>query len=178
MMKNPKSLRLALHETFICYGSYEPIIDRDLGEYCGQYSVKVNYNLSVEQAVKLGHYHFSDEHFVRQNFYTKKKGTKDVVIRLVQFPRMVTTKYARSELKEMGYRPCTLHELLAFGEKFPQKQLEFPIVALGSVWKDDGDEIFPYLYSDGRSRNLGPACPWVGWASAFRFAVVRVSAKT
>ena len=34
----------------------------------------------------------------------------------------------------MGYRPAELHELLAFGEKYPKLELEFPIVALGSVW--------------------------------------------
>jgi hypothetical protein len=67
-----------------------------------------------------------------------------------------------------------LPELLAFGEKYPDVQREFPVVALGSAWRDSvGNRHVPYLVRHAGRRLL--YLYWLGceWDSGYRFAAVR-----
>ncbi|HEY4476338.1 MAG TPA: hypothetical protein VI954_02465, partial [Candidatus Paceibacterota bacterium] len=100
-------------------------------------------------------------------------------VELVQFNRYISTDEALRELDKVGMRPAELHELLAFGEKYPDVQREFPIVALGSVWDDQiGYRCFvPYLHGNGLGRRL--FLNWVegDWREFYRFAAVRKAAR-
>ncbi len=69
-------------------------------------------------------------------FATAKKGKVDVKLYLVHFDLMLTDEEAISKLDRLGFLPAKNEQLLAFGEKYPTKQLDYPIVALGSVWTD------------------------------------------
>jgi hypothetical protein len=78
------------------------------------------------------------------------------------------------EFEARGLRAATLPELLAFGATYPEKQREFPIVALRSVWQNrDGLRCVPCLDRDGSKRMLG--LRWLGrrWLDDCRFAAVR-----
>jgi len=75
----------------------------------------------------------------------------------------------------MNLRPATLPELLAFGAKYPDKQKEFPIMALGSVWIDpDGDRRVHSLgWVEGeRELHLGWDKPGYVWGDYCRFLAV------
>ena len=138
------------------------------------YSLTVNYGLSVEDAVKLGRYDWANSDINSSNFQTKRSGTAEVVVELIHFNRYISTKDALSELDRMGYRTAELHELLAFGEKYPNVQREFPVVALGSVWQDrSGVRDIPYLGRYGSERGL--YLDWVGhgWDEVYWYAAVR-----
>ena len=138
------------------------------------YSVSVDFGMSVEDAVKLGRYDWANGDINSRNFPTTRSGKEEVVAELVHFNRAIPTEDALRELNRQGYRPAELRELLAFGEKYPDVQREFPIVALGSVWQDrGGDRGVPYLYGGSSGRDLGLG--WVGgdWFGICRFAAVR-----
>jgi hypothetical protein len=138
------------------------------------YPLSVDYGRSVEDGVKTGRYDWVNSGITSRNFPTKRKGTAEVAVELVHFNRYISTDEALRELDRMGYRPAELHELLAFGEKYPEVQREFPVVALGSVWRDwNGDRDVPCLYGDGSTRRLGLGWVERGWDGVYRFAVVR-----
>ena len=138
------------------------------------YPVTVNYDLSVEDAVKLGRYDWNNSDISSRNFQTKRKGTAEVAVELIHFNRYISTKDAQKELDQRVYRPAELHELLAFGEKYPNVQREFPIVALGFVWQVRGcRRDVSGLKGGGSERSLD--LDWVGrgWGEIYRFAAVR-----
>jgi hypothetical protein len=104
------------------------------------FPVVVNYNRTIEQLVKAGKYDWSNPDITSKNFPSNKKGNAQVSIQLVHFDRTMTSDEVLKELDKQGLRPATLPELLAFGAKYPDKQREFPIVALGSVWRSRGGD--------------------------------------
>ncbi len=136
--------------------------------------VTANYDLTVEKAIKAGKYDWSNSDINSKNFPSDRKGTAEVAIELVQFGRYMESDEVLAELDKQGLRPATLPELLAFGAKYPDKQREFPIVALGSVWRYRGgyrDVAYLYSYAGDRYLNLS----WLGsrWGASYRFAAVR-----
>ncbi|MDP2946269.1 MAG: hypothetical protein Q8N61_02345 [bacterium] len=138
------------------------------------YPLSVNYDLPVEGAVKLGQYDWANGDITGKNFPTTRTGKAEVVVELIHFNRVISTKDAQRELDQRGYRPAELHELLAFGEKYPELQRQFPIVAPGSVWQYRvGDRRVPYLRRHGSRRSLNLS--WIGhdWHELCRFAAVR-----
>ena len=138
------------------------------------YPVTVNYDLSVEDAVKLGLYDWANSDIAGKNFPTKRTGKVEVVVELIHLNKVISTKDALREHDMMGYRPAELHELLVFGEKYPDVQRKFPIVALGSVWQSrSGDRSVPYLDGDGSERILLLYWFEIDWRGIYRFAAVR-----
>ena len=138
------------------------------------YPVAVDYGKSVEEMVKSGRYDRANRDIASEHFPTKRTRKTESEVELVHLKRRVSTDEALEELDRMGCRPAELRELLAFGEKYPDVQREFPVVALGSVWQDPGGyRNIPYLYRDGSNRDL--LLYWVGddWSELCRFAAVR-----
>jgi len=138
------------------------------------YLLSVDYGRSVEDGVKAGHYDWVDSDITSRNFPTKRKGTAEVAVELIHFNWYFWTDRVLRELDEMGYRPAELHELLAFGEKYPEIQRGFPIFALGSIWQDrGGNRRVPYLGRSGWERELGLARLERCWSMVCRFAAVK-----
>ncbi len=143
------------------------------------YRLAVDYGQSVEEAVEAGRYDRVNSDITSKNFPTKKSGIAEVSIDLVCFNRdTITADEVLVELDKRGLRPAETHELLKIGEKFPDLQREFPIVALGSVWSVWQDSFFlirscPYLDGDCWGRNLGLVWFDGEWSSNCRFAAVR-----
>jgi len=138
------------------------------------YPLSVDYERSVEKGVKAGRYDWANSDITARNFPTERNGTAEVAVELVHFNRHVSTDEAFRELDRMGFRPAELHELLAFGEKHPEVQREFPVVALGSVWQFRyGSRFVPYLSGGDSERGL--YLGWIGfdWFEVCRFAAVR-----
>lgn len=137
------------------------------------FSVVVDYTQSLAAMIKAGKYDWVNPDITEQHFPVKP-GSKDVSIELVHFDRVMTSDEVLTELDRKGLRPATLPEVLAFGAKYPEKQREFPIVALGSVWRGwNGFRFVPYLWSDAGERGL--SLDWLDrrWSGRYRFAAVR-----
>lgn len=138
------------------------------------FPITVNYSRTLEQMIADGKYDWLNPDINAKNFPTEGKGTAEVDIELVHFNRAMESNKVLKELEKQGLRPATLPELLAFGAKYPEKQREFPIVALGSVWRDFGGEgSVAGLDRDGSERYL--RLRWLGgrWIADDRFAAVR-----
>ncbi len=140
------------------------------------FRVTVNYGRSVKRGVRAGHYNYVNPDVVSENFSSKETGTKEIFIHLVSFNKTVSANEALAELDKRGFRPANTQECMAFGEKHPDVQREFPIAFLGAVWRDFyGGRYCLCLAGDSVGRYLV-----VGWIDDdwkemyhYRFAAVR-----
>ncbi|KKR48343.1 MAG: hypothetical protein UT86_C0007G0022, partial [Candidatus Magasanikbacteria bacterium GW2011_GWC2_40_17] len=85
-----------------------------------------------------------------------------------------STDEVLAEMDRHGLRPALYEELLAFGAKYPDEQRQFPIIALGSVWRGFGGRLrVAYLSRGGSERSL--SLYWFGgdWNGFCRFLAVR-----
>jgi hypothetical protein len=138
------------------------------------FALTANYDRSVEDAVKAGKYDWSNDNITTNNFPSKRTGTADTEIILVKFERDMESGDVVKQLDKQGLRTAELPELLAFGEKYPDVQRDFPVVALGSVLLIPvGDRPVPCLDWHSGRRNLCLFWWGVWWGSFYRFAAVR-----
>ena len=138
------------------------------------YPIFVNYGRTLEEMVLIGEYDWSNADITSVNFPTKTTGQADLIIELTHFNRSISTEDALKELDRMGYRPTELHELLAFGARYPEIQREFPVVALGSVWQESNCRPFcVHLHGHSWERRLILGLIDGNWLDVCRFAVVR-----
>ena len=99
------------------------------------YPVSVDYSMSLGQMIALGKYDWTNSEVSSKHFPVNRRGTAKADIVLVQFDHAMKSEDVLRELDAQGLRPAELPELLAFGATYPEKQGEFPVVALGSVWQ-------------------------------------------
>ena len=118
----------------------------------------VDYTKTVEQAVADGNYDWKNGDINAKNFPVSPEmiGKKvEVSAKLFHFNRDISSDDAISEMDKAGCRPATLMELLVLGFLFPELQRQFPIVALGSVWRCAyGFRFAPYLFVFDSKRKL------------------------
>jgi hypothetical protein len=139
------------------------------------FRVTVNYGRTIKEQVKAGKYDWSNPNITSKNFPFSQKGKASILIQLIHFDQDMTSAEVLEELSKQGLRPATLPELLVFGAKFPDKQRDFPIVALGSVWRSDDDrrDVVAYLYHNGSERDLDLRWLERWWSGLCRVAAVR-----
>ncbi len=141
------------------------------------FTVSVDYAKTLPEMIAAGKYDWKNEDITEANFpQTHAEEVIDTTIEFVHLNRDASTDEALRYLEAEGLRPATLEELLALGEKHPDLQRDFPIIALGSVWQYScGDRRVPCLGRGvaGRILYLG----WIegGWGGFCRFAAVRKS---
>lgn len=141
----------------------------------GVFPFTVNYFLTVAEMVEAGHYDWKNSDVNNRNFpHDRSRGTEEVTAELIHFDRDISTDDALLELARLGYRPATNAELLAFGAKYPEKQREFSIIQLGSVWVGSGgDRDVSYLDGGGSERRLDVRWADYVWLGHCRFLAVR-----
>lgn len=176
-IENQESLRKILREAFALNNKLAkptglPI--KASAQIDNTYHLSVDYGRSVKEGVKAGRYNSADSDINSNNFQTNRNGIANIEVKLVHFNQRINITEVLREFERMGYRPADLHELLAFGEKYQEAQRDFPILALGSIWRDNINYFHvPCIYGDGWGRFLGTC--WVGcnWDEPNRFAAVR-----
>lgn len=137
------------------------------------HKLTVNYDRSIADSVKSGNYDLVDNNITNQNSSSIETGAKGLDMALFHFKRGFSSNSAISEMAKVGYRPATMKELLAFGEKNPELQRKFPIVELGSVtWLGDRPHV-GCLFSDVSKRSLNLFYLGYGWYDIFHFLAVR-----
>lgn len=97
------------------------------------FRLTVNYDRSVEDGIRAGKYDSVDSRITSGNFPATQKGIAEITVEFIHFGRVVSTDDVLREFDQRCLRPATLPELLAFGEKYPDVQREFPIIAFSSV---------------------------------------------
>ncbi len=138
------------------------------------FQILVNYAQTLDQMIKTGEYDWVNSTITQKNFPIEGEGQVELIPELLHLGRDASTDEVLAGIDKQGYRPATLPELLAFGARYPDKQREFPIVALGSFWRNcDGHRFVAVLDVDGCGRCL--SIGWCGcdWNEHCRFLVVR-----
>lgn len=136
---------------------------------------RVTYSLTVEEAVARGRYDFTYGEINSYNFSHKPKGYALIRQRLFCFGEILVTPEVLVRIRSAGYRPSTLHELLAIGEQHPDEQRKYPIVGLGSVWlTEKGFHGVGCIDGYVRRRRLDPAWLEGWWRPEHRFAAVKL----
>jgi len=138
------------------------------------FPVVVNYDLSVEEAIKAGDYQAVNSDITSKNFSWNQRGQAKLEIVLFKFDHRVRSEDVLRQLEEEGLRAAELPEFLAFGAKYPDVQRKFSVAGLGSVWQDrKGYRNVPCLYEASEGRYLDLHWWDDGWYSYTRFAATR-----
>lgn len=119
------------------------------------YNIMVDYTRSLTEMIKAGKYDWVNDDIDSKHLSLKGKGKHELSATLFHFDRYIKSDDAIAKMDKQGYRPAAIEELLALGEKYPDLQREFLIVALGSVWWDLGYRGVPCLDQSSSDRDLG-----------------------
>lgn len=149
----------------------QEINDQKTGEV---FQVIINYSKTFANMIKTGKYDWVNNDITQEHFPITGEGTIELKAELIHFGKTMSTDNVLKELDRRGLRPATLPELLAFGEKYPEKQREFPVVSLGSVWTvSSGNRRIPYLDESDSERSLYLNWYDFDWDDGCRFLAVR-----
>ena len=129
--------------------------------------------MTLGQMIAAGCYDWKNEDINSKNFKIKGTGKVELEAQFIHFGKDMSSKAVLAELDRMNLRPGRIEELLAVGEKYPEKQLEFPIVELGSVAGVRGDRLVAYLDRNDRKRNLNLNWFDNDWNANYRFLAFR-----
>jgi hypothetical protein len=162
------------HDAVLKFLRGELIIhERKAGEEI--YSGIVNYDLTFAQMIQAGNYGWTNDDIVPEHFTIVGVGQEECRFVPVHLNRAATTEEALEEIAQRGLIPAKIEHLLSFGAKYPEKQREFAIVELGSVWVGSFGcrSVACLCEGDGR-RGLGlcDASPDCQWSEVCRFLAV------
>ncbi len=102
------------------------------------YPAVVDYTKTLYQMITDGKYDLYNPNITPENFPifpVFEHGKTEVAFQIIHPSEFSSTKEIIAEMNRCNLRPATLPELLAFGAKYPDIQRQFPIVALGSIWR-------------------------------------------
>ena len=146
------------------------------------YSVKTDFNQSLNEMVEAGKYDWVSKYILRGNISIEGEGVEESRFMLITSGKPWTSyDEAMEEIERQNLRPATFPELLSFGAQYPEFQRKYPITAIGTeiiTGKKitDGSDTGPGGYQrDGclRGSATGRALTLykeiVGWHGEWRF---------
>lgn len=136
-------------------------------------SVPVDYSRSLTKMIADGRYNEVDKDITPRNFRLSAAGFRRIELTLIQFKYPVAPLEAVMLMKDDGYRPATIEELLALGSQHSELQRSSPIVGLGSARVVGNRRWVPCLGGSGVERKLTLAVIYRRWSPYYRFAFVR-----
>jgi len=139
------------------------------------YKVAVDYGQSLAEMIKAGNYDWVNNDITQEHFPVSGQGKQqDIEVALFHFNKVMKSDQVIARMRKEGYRPATIAELLALGVSQPELQKQFPIIALGSVWRfPDGGRLVPCLGWLSGERSLGLGCLGGDWLVGCRFVGLR-----
>ncbi len=139
-----------------------------------RYPVSVDYNVPLADMIKAGNYGWVSRDITNYNFPVKKSGKVELNLQFVHSKRDVSSPEIATHLKDISFRPATLFELLAFGMKYPEVHREFPIIALGSLWRNSDGFVAAPLFGISKDYVRELKLQWIGfdWSNNPHFLVV------
>jgi hypothetical protein len=120
-------------------------IEHDFHGVPTDFTLTVNYEHPLYYAIGRGGYDVRDARITDIAFPKKRNRIARVNLVLMKFRRNGTASQVVRRFEKLGLRPAELPELLAFGELYPDVQLNFTIVALGSIASIKGNRLVPIL---------------------------------
>jgi hypothetical protein len=137
----------------------------------------IDYHKSLNTMVDLGRYDWVNKYITCKLFPVTSNETAEYESRLFQFRQNISSEIAVSMIRifdsSNSWTPAKIEHLLAFGVKYPSKQCNYPIVALGSIGELARRSTVPVLQHSGSKRHLRIDC-WDGnWSALYCFLAVR-----
>jgi hypothetical protein len=117
------------------------------------FQLAISGNRTTEEAVRAGKYDWSNDDVNSQNF-PMRPGCGHSKIEIIDFGREISSEDALIEAAKLGLERPDYEDALFFGEQFPEKQREHPIVFLHEPWQDSGRGL-SVLVLDGDSSRRG-----------------------
>lgn len=146
------------------------------------FTLTIDYSQTKPDMIAAGKYGYVND-FLRDNEPVEGKikgtGVVEVALELVCFDEQVisTKEVVHRITKKRGLLLAGVEHLLALGAAYPDLQRDFPIVALGSVWRGPGgDRSVSYLDCWRGGRDLDMDWCDGDWRGLYRFLAVRKSA--
>ena len=119
------------------------------------FSVQIDPKQSFDEMVAAGKYDWKSGDVTALNFPITETVAADVPLQLIDLGGNMLSGEVKERLDQLGRKPAKIEHLLLFGAKYPEKQREFRIVAVGSSWvHPNGFRYVPYLSADGSGRGL------------------------
>lgn len=143
------------------------------------YSVVIDYGQNFEEMI--GACGFNDIHpdiIPPISWLTEENRKEKAVIQMIQFPKAIEFHEARPALRQRNLRPINIFELLSLAKDYPEIQWTYPVMALGSKWRNrTGDQGVAYLWHNpsGRALLISLIQPGKKWQSVCRFGAISLS---
>lgn len=141
----------------------------------GIYPIVIHRDQSFNDRVNAVKFEYVDPSVTAERFGQSGTGTETVDVVMVNFDYWAPlTKEVLPALKKRGLRPATADELIAFVTRYPNFPREFPIVALGSVWRP-ADNVGRVLIVEPHMGSIALDIEYLNgeWDSRARFLAVR-----
>lgn len=123
-----------------------------------------------QRMLAICNFDWVNENINSQNFPIAGEPAEDTEYKLVCLEREASTDEVEAEIKRRGLVSADLADLLLYVRKNPNKQREFPIVALGPRWQlSDGRWCSPYVRGWRGERHLDLRCREDDWHGLYRF---------
>ncbi len=139
------------------------------------FRLMVGENRTTEEVVKAGKYDWVNNYVTGRNFPMRSRAGGKVTIELVDFGRDISSEEAIKKARRRGFERPSYEDALFFGEQFPEKQRERPIIFLHEPWQEDPD-CLPFvlvLYGWSSQRRLYLCWFAAEWCRDYVFAFVR-----
>lgn len=135
----------------------------------------VDYGLTLPWMIRKGDYDWVSPIINDRNFPVNPlRRSGKLEIWLIHFKRPVEFKDVKRAFDKMRLRPTELPEVLAIGAQHPDEQRKYPIICLGSTYKDSkGIWRVPCLVSPCGDRRLRTRWLAGNWSGYSRFAAVQ-----
>lgn len=150
-----------------------PNVQKKSGSGTETYPVVVPADRMLIQRIEAGKYDWVNSDITPERFPDLGK-PGEYALEFVHLNKVVSTEAALAEIARRGLVAGDIGQLLALGEKYPELQRKFPIIALRSVCVDSGGNRYsPYLNQNSRDRNLN--LNWIDndWNENCRFLAFR-----
>ena len=131
----------------------------------------IDYSQPIAGLIDKGKYDLVDINITDKNFPSTETGRRKIEEVVFYFNRNISYENAMMEIDNAGCRQASPKELLNFGEKHPETQRKYPVVALGADW--NGQVCF--LGQNGSKRSLGLYHLKDGWCGHYCFLGIRLS---
>lgn len=102
----------------------------------GIYPVAVDYEMNIEALVNSALFGKIESQINSTNFPVQRKGTADIRIMLFVSNGYTLAAKVLHRLSKNDFRSAELRELLALHKYYPELCRTFPVIALGSIWRD------------------------------------------
>lgn len=138
------------------------------------FRIVTDYDRTPTQMVKAAR---SVNHNISLKIFPRKSGKEEIAVEFVQSVVRATPAMVRQIMHRHGFRACTVSELLAFIEAFPEEKEKDKVVALGT-WEiaENGTQGFPSAHW-GFIQMLwdanGDDPKYDGWNADYRYLVTK-----